>query len=188
MSAIVARALAARAGARLPRAAPAFAAYATTASNKKLDRAAAAVRSEVTITPLYTAEVTATGGRNGRATSSNKALDVELTFPKALGGPGVEGRTDPEQLFAAAYAACFQGAMGLAAQGFKIKLPESTTVTAQVGIGKYPEEGFGLAVELRISAPGVSDDSLTSVILEAHELCPYSRAIRHNVNVKLTIV
>ncbi|KAJ1729508.1 hypothetical protein LPJ61_003490 [Coemansia biformis] len=174
MSASVARVFAARAGARLPRAAPAL--------------AAAAGRRFITIQPLYTAEVTATGGRNGRATSSNGALDVELTFPKALGGPGVAGRTDPEQLFAAAYAACFQGAMGLVATGLGVKLPESNTVTAVVGIGKHPEGAFGLTVELRVSVPDLDKATVQKVVDQAHGVCPYSRATRGNVDVKLVVV
>ncbi|KAJ2782489.1 hypothetical protein H4R18_002241 [Coemansia javaensis] len=171
MSARIARTLAA--GARLPRhAAPAL----------------AAGRRFISIQPLYTAEVTATGGRNGRATASNGALDVGLTFPKALGGPGVAGKTDPEQLFAAAYAACFQGAMGLVASNMGVKLPEDGTVTAAVGIGKHPEGAFGLTVELRIAAPGVDKATLQKVVDQAHTVCPYSRATRGNVDVALVLV
>ncbi|KAJ2775233.1 hypothetical protein IWQ57_000496 [Coemansia nantahalensis] len=190
---VAARALAARAGARFPCAAPAFAAYATKAPKPAAKASKPVLKGEethtsVSIVPAYTAEATATGARNGHVKSSDGALDLELTFPKALGGPGIAGRTDPEQLFAAAYAACFQGAMGLAAKALNIKLPESNTVTARVSIGKHPEEpGFALGVELRFHAPELAEEDLHSVILEAHEICPYSRAIRGNVDVKFTV-
>ncbi|KAJ1847493.1 hypothetical protein LPJ70_001503 [Coemansia sp. RSA 2708] len=137
---------------------------------------------------MYTAEVTATGGRNGHAVSSDNVLDVGLTFPKSLGGPGLPGKTNPEQLFAAGYAACFQGAMGLAAKGLKVDLPESNTVTAAVHIGQHPEGGFGLGVELRVSVPGVDKATVQKVVDEAHGICPYSRATRGNVEVKLVVV
>ncbi|KAJ2249803.1 hypothetical protein GGH98_003535 [Coemansia sp. RSA 454] len=137
---------------------------------------------------MYTAEATATGGRNGQAISSDKVLNVGLTFPKALGGPGLPGKTNPEQLFAAGYAACFQGALGLVAQGSKVKIPESSTVTAAVHIGKHPEGAFGLGVEMRIDAPGVDKATLQKLVDQAHEICPYSRATRNNIEVKLVVV
>ncbi|KAJ2823329.1 hypothetical protein IWW50_003825 [Coemansia erecta] len=173
MSASIARVFAVRTGARMPHAASSF---------------AVAGRRFITIKPMYTAEVTATGGRNGQAVSSDKVLDVGLTFPKSLGGPGLPGKTNPEQLFAAGYAACFQGAMGLAAQGLKVDLPESNTVTAAVHIGKHPEGGFGLGVELRINAPGIDKAAVQKVVEKAHEICPYSRATSGNIEVKLVVV
>ncbi|PIA18423.1 putative organic hydroperoxide resistance protein [Coemansia reversa NRRL 1564] len=149
---------------------------------------APAGRRFITINPIYTAEVTATGGRNGHAVSSDKVLDVGLTLPKELGGPGLEGKVNPEQLFAASYSACFQGAMGLAAKGINVELPESNKVTAAVGIGKHPQGGFGLLAELRINIPGLDKATALKVVEEAHRLCPYSRAIRDNVEVKLVVV
>ncbi|KAJ2549567.1 hypothetical protein IWW35_003692 [Coemansia sp. RSA 1878] len=173
MTASIARAFATRAGARLPRVAPTV---------------IAASRRFISIEPMYTAEATATGGRNGQAISSDKVLNVGLTFPKALGGPGLPGKTNPEQLFAAGYAACFQGALGLVAQGSKVKIPESSTVTAAVHIGKHPEGAFGLGVEMRIDAPGVDKATLQKLVDQAHEICPYSRATRNNIEVKLVVV
>ncbi|KAJ1739060.1 hypothetical protein LPJ78_005246 [Coemansia sp. RSA 989] len=162
------RTIATRAGSRLPR--------------------APVGRRFISIKPMYTAEVKATGGRNGHAVSSDSVLDVGLTFPKSLGGPGLPGKTNPEQLFAAGYAACFQGAMGLAAAGMDVKLPESNTVTAAVHIGKHPEGGFGLGAELRIDVPGLDKDTVQKIADKAHELCPYSRATRGNMEVKLVVV
>ncbi|KAJ1933007.1 hypothetical protein EC988_009263, partial [Linderina pennispora] len=107
-----------------------------------------ASRRFISIKPLYTAEASATGGRNGVAKSSDGVLTVGLTLPKELGGPGAAGKTNPEQLFAAGYAACFQGAMGLAASRLHVKLPENNTVTGKVHIGKDAEGGLGLAVDL----------------------------------------
>ncbi|KAJ2799350.1 hypothetical protein H4R20_004480 [Coemansia guatemalensis] len=176
MSASITRIFATRAAARLPRSAAMFAA------------SAPAGRRFITIKPIYTAEVTSTGGRNGHAVSSDKFLDVELTLPKELGGPGSEGKVNPEQLFAAGYSACFQGAMGLAAKGINVKLPETNKVTAAVGIGQHPQGGFGLSVELRISIPGLDKATAQKVVDEAHRLCPYSRAIRDNVDVNLVVV
>ncbi|KAJ2160857.1 hypothetical protein GGF46_001914 [Coemansia sp. RSA 552] len=174
MSLFAARSIAARAGARLPRCAPTLA-------------TAAASRRFISIEPMYTAEATATGGRNGRAVSSDKVVNVALTLPKELGGAGAAGKTNPEQLFAAGYSACFQGAMAAAAGGMKVDLPESNTVTAAVHIGKHPEGGFGLGVELRVNAPGVDKATLKKVVEQAHAICPYSRATRGNIDVKLVI-
>ncbi|KAJ1897461.1 hypothetical protein LPJ66_003350 [Kickxella alabastrina] len=149
---------------------------------------AAASRRFISIKPIYTAEATATGGRNGRAVSSDNVLNVELTLPKALGGRGEAGKTNPEQLFAAGYAACFQGAMGLAATNLEVKLPESNTVTGIVDIGKDSAGGLGLAVELRVSAPGLDTATTQKVVDLAHTICPYSRATSGNIDVKLTVV
>ncbi|KAJ2726251.1 hypothetical protein GGI07_000728 [Coemansia sp. Benny D115] len=175
MSASIARAFAVRAGVR------------TTAARMSMPTVGSA-RRFTTIKPIYTAEATSTGGRNGRSVSSDNVLDVKLTLPKSLGGPGEAGKTNPEQLFAAGYSACFQGAMGLAAKNLNVKLPESSTVTGIVHIGKDSEGGLGLSVELRVSAPGVEKDSVQKVVDLAHTICPYSRATRGNIEVKLTVV
>ncbi|KAJ1852290.1 hypothetical protein LPJ57_007686 [Coemansia sp. RSA 486] len=157
-------------------------------SSRSIALSTAAGRRFISIKPIYTAEATATGGRNGRAISSDNVLDVQLTLPKALGGPGDAGKTNPEQLFAAGYSACFQGAMGLAAKNLKVALPESNTVTGTVHIGKDSAGGLGLAVELRVSAPGLDKETTQKIVDLAHTICPYSRATKGNIDVKLSVV
>lgn len=142
----------------------------------------------ISIKPLYTAEATVSGGRNGHVVSSDKVVDVHLSLPKELGGPGEPGKTNPEQLFAAGYAACFQGAMGLAARNLKIELPGSNTVKGVVHIGQDTSGGLGLAVELHVNAPGLDKASTQRVVDLAHTICPYSRATQNNIEVKLVIV
>lgn len=134
---------------------------------------------------IYTAESTATGGRDGRAVSDDGQLDLKLAKPVAMGGTG-KG-VNPEQLFAAGYAACFLGAMQFVAAQEKISLPQETQVTAAVGIGQIPG-GFGLKVELRISASGMDHASIQDIATRAHTVCPYSNATRDNIDVKLTVV
>lgn len=135
---------------------------------------------------LYRAKAKATGGRDGRATSSDNILDVKLTTPKELGGGGGEG-SNPEQLFAAGYSACFIGAMKFAAMQSKIKLPDDTSITGIVGIGQIPA-GFGIEVELQISIPGMERAQAQKIVEAAHGVCPYSNATRGNIEVKLTIL
>lgn len=135
---------------------------------------------------LYQAHAKATGGRDGRAVSSDGVLDVRLTTPKELGGAGGHG-TNPEQLFAAGYSACFMGAMKFVAGKEKIALPGDLGIEGIVGIGPIPT-GFGIEVELRISAPGMDKDVLRAVVDKAHIVCPYSNATRGNINVTLTLV
>jgi osmotically inducible protein OsmC len=135
---------------------------------------------------LYTATATATGGRDGRATSSDKALDVKLTTPRGLGGAGGDG-TNPEQLFAAGYAACFLNAMKFVASQSKTPLPADTTLQADVGIGQAGS-GFGLQVELKINAPSIAREQVEELVRKAHTVCPYSNATRGNIEVTLTIV
>ena len=135
---------------------------------------------------LYRSKATATGGRDGRATSSDKVLDVKLTTPKELGGAGGDG-TNPEQLFAAGYSACFLGAMKFVAAQQKLQLPADTQVTGQVGIGPIPN-GFGIEVELSISIPGLSRAESEALVQKAHVVCPYSNATRNNIDVTLTVV
>ncbi|HEY0335034.1 MAG TPA: organic hydroperoxide resistance protein, partial [Stenotrophomonas sp.] len=125
-------------------------------------------------TVLYTATATATGGREGRAVSSDHVLDVKLSTPRELGGAGGDG-TNPEQLFASGYSACFLGAMKFVAGQEKIKLPGEPSVEGHVGIGQIPG-GFGLTVELKISVPGLERDVLQSLVDKAHHVCPYSNA------------
>ena len=134
---------------------------------------------------LYTAQATATGGRDGRAVSSDNVLNVQLSIPKEMGGPGGPG-TNPEQLFAAGYSACFLGAMKFVAGKEKVSLPANTTVTGRVGIGQIPT-GFGIQAELRISAPGVPREQLQAIVDKAHIVCPYSNATRGNIDVSLVL-
>ncbi len=134
---------------------------------------------------LYTATATATGGREGRATSSDSVLDVPLSTPRELGGAGGPG-TNPEQLFAAGYSACFLGALKFVAGREKVSLPTTTTVTGKVGIGQIPT-GFGIEAELTISAPGIDRDVLQSLVGQAHIVCPYSHATRNNIDVALVV-
>ena len=133
---------------------------------------------------VYTAEATATGGRDGRAVTSDKKIDVKLSPPKEMGGSG-EG-TNPEQLFAAGYSACFLGAMKFVAGKEKIAVPADASITGRVGIGAIPT-GFGIEVELRISLPGVDRDVAEKLIEKAHIVCPYSNATRGNIDVTLTL-
>lgn len=134
---------------------------------------------------LYTAQASATGGREGRATSEDGVIDFKLTTPKGLGGAGGEG-TNPEQLFAAGYAACFLNAVKLVASREKIAFPADAKIDARVGIGQAGE-GYGLQVELKASFPGLSDDQSRDLIERAHVVCPYSNATRGNVDVTLSV-
>ncbi|AXA64776.1 organic hydroperoxide resistance protein [Pseudomonas oryzihabitans] len=134
---------------------------------------------------LYTASATSTGGRDGRSSSSDKALDVQLSTPKELGGAGGAG-TNPEQLFAAGYSACFIGALKFVGAKEKIAVPADVSVTAQVGIGPIPT-GFALDVELVISLPGLERAVAEDLVEKAHQVCPYSNATRGNVDVRLTL-
>ncbi len=135
--------------------------------------------------PLYTAVATAEGGRTGHVRSSDGILDLALTMPKALGGTGDPG-TNPEQLFAAGYAACFESALRLVARKKKINL-EKGGITAHVTIGATDAGGFQLAVELHAKFPGHEKPQLTELLEAAHQVCPYSVATRGNVEVKLLV-
>lgn len=135
---------------------------------------------------LYRATATATGGRDGRAVSSDNVLDVKLTTPRELGGGGGEG-TNPEQLFAAGYSACFIGALKFVSGREKIALPADTAIEGHVGIGQIPN-GFGIEVELKISLPGLPREQAESLVQMAHVVCPYSNATRGNIDVTLTLV
>ena len=135
---------------------------------------------------LYTANATATGGRDGRGTSSDKTLDVALSTPKELGGAGGVG-TNPEQLFAAGYAACFLSAMKLVGGGMKTPIPADSSVNASVGIGPNALGGFSLSVALAVSMPGMDQAAAQAVVDKAHQVCPYSNATRGNIEVALTV-
>ena len=134
---------------------------------------------------LYETAVTAFGGRDGKARSADGSFAIILSVPKGLGGPGGEG-TNPEQLFAAGYAACFLGAVKLVARTTKIALPDDTSVTAKVGIGPVPV-GYALAVELTAFLPGIDKAVAEEIVAGAHERCPYSNATRGNVDVILAV-
>ncbi len=133
---------------------------------------------------LYEAVVTSQGGRNGHIRSNDGHIDMKVAIPKEMGGPG--GATNPEQLFAAGYAACFESALGFVARGKKVTLQESKIV-AHVGIGPAPSGGFMLAVRLEISLPGLDRAVAQSLVDEAHKVCPYSNATRGNIDVQLVL-
>ncbi|GAB2860216.1 organic hydroperoxide resistance protein [Pseudoduganella ginsengisoli] len=135
---------------------------------------------------LYTAHAKSTGGREGRAVSSDGALDAKLTTPKELGGNGLPG-TNPEQLFAAGYSACFIGAMKFVGGRDKIAVPADVSIDAAVGIGPIPN-GFGIQVEMKISLPGLDRETAEKLVQAAHIVCPYSNATRGNIDVTLTVV
>jgi Ohr subfamily peroxiredoxin len=134
---------------------------------------------------IYTAHATSTGGREGTTKSSDGALDVKLTTPKELGGNGAAG-TNPEQLFAAGYSACFIGALKFVASQQKITLPADTSIKAEVGIGQIPA-GFGIEVAMTITIPGMEHAAAEALVEKAHQVCPYSNATRGNIDVTLTV-
>jgi osmotically inducible protein OsmC len=134
---------------------------------------------------LYRAHAKATGGRDGRAVSSDNVLDLKLTLPREMGGGGEVG-TNPEQLFAAGYSACFLGALKYVAGQQKVTLPATTSIEGSVGIGPIPT-GFGIEVELKISVPGLPREQVQALVQKAHIVCPYSNATRGNIDVKLVV-
>lgn len=134
---------------------------------------------------LYTAAATATGGRNGQVKSSDGVLDLEVRMPKALGG-AQDGYTNPEQLFAAGYSACFDSALNLVIKTGKIATG-ITTVTAEVSIGQNDTGGFGLAVKMAVNVPGVDQLQAEELVAKAHQICPYSNATRGNMEVILSV-
>ena len=136
---------------------------------------------------IYTASATATGdGRNGHVRSADGVLDLDLAVPKEMGGPGGH-LTNPEELFAAGYAACFLGAMKAVSGKEGVKVPENATVNATVGIGPRSEGGFGITADLRVDLPGVPREDAQRLVNAAHQVCPYSNATRGNVDVGLTV-
>jgi len=134
---------------------------------------------------LYTAVATARGGREGEVVSDDGVLDLQLAYPKEMGGPGGSDKTNPEQLFAAGYAACFLNALMRVAREQKVAV-QGAELTARVGLGKVPE-GFGLAVTLTASLPGLAPDQAHALLESAHQVCPYSNATRGNVEVILEL-
>ncbi|MEO7399115.1 MAG: organic hydroperoxide resistance protein [Ilumatobacteraceae bacterium] len=135
---------------------------------------------------LYTATATATGdGRNGHATSEDGILDLDLRLPPEMGGGG--GATNPEQLFAVGYAACFHSAVKVVAKRDNLDV-SGTEVSASVGIGTLDSGGFGLSVELDVSVPALDRAAAEALVAKAHRVCPYSNAIRGNVDVTLTVI
>lgn len=135
---------------------------------------------------LYRAQATATGGRDGRAVSSDGVLDIALGTPKELGGAGGDV-SNPEQLFAAGYSACFLGAMKFVAAKEKIAFPQDAQVQADVGIGPIAT-GFAIEVELKIRLPEMESNQAQELVNKAHIVCPYSNATRNNIDVTLTII
>lgn len=141
----------------------------------------------MSIKPLFTANATATGGRNGTSKADDGSVSVTLSVPKEMGGPGKPGTATPEHLFAAGYAACFGGALDFVAKQHK-KDAGGATVTCAVSIGPRDAGGFGLAVKLHVTDPSLPQAELQSLADEAHEkICPYSHATRGNVEVDLTV-
>jgi Ohr subfamily peroxiredoxin len=131
---------------------------------------------------LYTAAVHVTGGRDGAAKSSDSRLDVKLSSP---GGPG-QG-TNPEQLFAAGWSACFQGAMGIAARAKGVTLPAELAIDAEVAL-RQGDDGYSLAARLNVHVPGVDPDVARQIIEAAHRTCPYSKAIKGNIDAVVALV
>ena len=134
---------------------------------------------------LYTTSVTAKGGRDGHVKSENGILELDVRTPKALGGAS-DDFANPEMLFAAGYSACFDSALNLVIRKSRIETGE-TTVNAKVSIVQIENGGFGLAVELDVNIPGVSQEEAQSLIEKAHQVCPYSNATRNNIEVKLAV-
>lgn len=135
---------------------------------------------------FYRAEVDSVGGRNGTSVSTDGHLNVKLSVPKEMGGAGGEG-TNPEQMFAAGYSACFLGAMQFVAGQKKISLSPQTNIHAVIGIGPVPG-GFGLEAELKVTIPGMEKAAAQELVEAAHKVCPYSNATRGNIEVKLTVL
>ncbi len=141
----------------------------------------------MSVQALYTTNATATGGRDGSAAIEDGSLTLTMTTPKELGGSGEPGN-NPEQLFAAAYAACFLSAMSFVASQGGPKVPDDARVTATVGIGPHEQGGFALDVRLDIALPGLTRADAETLVQRSHLVCPYSNATRNNVAVRLVIV
>jgi len=133
---------------------------------------------------LYTAKAHTTGGRDGRSVSDDKLLDVKLSPPKSMGGAG--NATNPEQLFAAGYSACFMGALKHVAGMKKVAVPADAAIDASVDLGPIPQ-GFGIAVQMVIHLPGLDHAVAQDLIATAHQVCPYSNATRGNIEVSLSL-
>jgi Ohr subfamily peroxiredoxin len=134
----------------------------------------------------YSTSAAATGGRDGHARTDDGKIDVKLSTPKELGGAGGDG-SNPEQLFAAGYSACFVGALKVAGMQLKVKVPDDVKVAAKVGIGPRSEGGFGITADLTVTLPGLDREQAQQLVDTAHQICPYSNATRGNVDVGLTL-
>jgi Ohr subfamily peroxiredoxin len=141
----------------------------------------------MSVNVLYRTRATAKGGRDGQARTEDGSFEVKLATPKELGGAGGPGN-NPEQLFAAGYAACFIGAMKFVGSQTGTTVPAETTVTSEVGIGPRSEGGFGLTVALNVSLPGLPRPEAEALVEKAHQVCPYSNATRNNIDVKLNVL
>lgn len=136
---------------------------------------------------LYTTQATAVGGREGKSSTADGVLSVTLSTPKELGGAGGPG-TNPEQLFAAGYSACFLGALKFVAGKASVRIPPEATVTAKIGIGPRDDgQGFGIEAALTIKVPGIERAKVEDLVQKAHIVCPYSHATRGNIPVTLTV-
>jgi lipoyl-dependent peroxiredoxin len=135
---------------------------------------------------LFTATAVATGGRNGHSATQDGLVDVNLSIPKEMGGPGKPGTTTPEHLFATGYAACFSSALDFVAKQQK-KDAQDATVTCAVSIGVPDGGGFGLAADLDVELPHLTQAEAEALVAQAHTVCPYSRAIKGNVDVALSV-
>ena len=136
---------------------------------------------------IYTAHATSTGGRTGTSATDDGRLSITLDTPKEMGGNGGPG-TNPEQLFAAGYSACFLGAIKAVARGEKIKVPDETGINAAVSFGENANGiGFGIAVALEVTIPGMDHEAALALVEKAHQVCPYSNATRGNIEVKLSV-
>lgn len=135
---------------------------------------------------LYTAEVTATGGRSGHIKSPDGIIDLPVTVPEGLGGKG--GATNPEQLFAAGYASCFQSALMLVASKQRINLEKESTVTAHVNLNLLDDQSYGLSVKLEVDLKNIEKEKANELVKQAHEVCPYSVGTRGNIEVELRVV
>lgn len=136
---------------------------------------------------LYTAHGSATGGREGQAATDTGNIKLVLNTPKELGGGGGEG-TNPEQLFAMGYSACFLGALKFVAGKEKVKIPEDARVSADIGIGPRDDgQGFGITAKLTVSVPGLDKATVEDLVQKAHVVCPYSHATKGNIPVELTV-
>jgi osmotically inducible protein OsmC len=140
----------------------------------------------MSVNVLYRTSATSTGGREGHSRTEDGRVELQLSTPKELGGAGGPG-TNPEQLFAAGYSACFLGALKVAAQQLKLRIPADATVKATVGIGPRSEGGFGITADLTVSLPGVDRADAQKLVDSAHQICPYSNATRNNVDVGLNV-
>ena len=141
----------------------------------------------MSVNVLYTTHAIATGGRNGHTRSADGIVDVDLSVPKAMGGPGKAGATTPEDLFAAGYAACFCSAAEFVARQMKLR-PGSLEIRVNVGIGPKDGGGFGLVADLEARVDGLSQSEADTLIAAAHQVCPYSNATRGNLDVGLKVI